>query len=133
MNLTLHYDLFSQAMSKCRTVIFLEICIKKKGSTNGLLLPYVYLDLGYPHRFKLSSFPLSRLFLFLLPPSRATKANLLPPTYFSLGQGKRNMLFQSQLIFKVLNTTYQVNQGLDLILQILGNPRENKEWERVSG
>lgn len=94
----------------------------------GLLLPYFYLDLSYPHRFKLFALPLPSL--SPLPPlhtlllARATNANLLPPTYSSLGQG---IAFLEPAHHQGAKTTFQTNYGLDLMVQMSGNPRESEE------
>lgn len=42
------------------------------------------------------------------------------------------MLFQSQLIFKVLKPLSKNNHGLDLIVQIFGNPGRNKEYKSLA-
>lgn len=92
VNLTWYYNLFSQALCKYRTLIFLKICIKQRGSTGGfssaLFLPWSELV----PRIETVCSPMILISPFLPRPptaptlTRATKANLLPPTYFSLGQ-----------------------------------------------
>lgn len=82
MNLTFYYNPFSQAMSKCRTLSFLKISKKKRGRTNGLLRPYFYLDLSYPHTLKLSSLIILISSLsFLTQPEPQKQTSYLLPSF----------------------------------------------------
>lgn len=128
MNLTFYYDPFSQATSKCKTPIFLKFCKKKRGGSCGLLPPYVYRDLSCPHRCQLLSSPLSLASSLSFFPSQSHKGN--PPTSF-LFSGTRIVAHASPEPAhpQGAHATLQISRSLDLRVQVLGNPRRNKERE----
>lgn len=108
-----YYNPFSQAMSKCRTLILLlKKCVWRKGSTHGLLsaLFLSWSELSSvisTGRFS-PTIPIPPL-SFLPHPEPQKQTFYLLPT-FSLGQG---MCFSRASSSSRCWTTFQINQGLD--------------------
>lgn len=120
---------FLRLRANAKPQFFLKFCIKKRSSSSGLLLPYVYFDLSCPHWFKLLSSPLSSLPPSPSSPSRSHKSQ--PSTSYLVFSGTRIMefAFPEPALPQGAETTLQINHSLDLVVQVLGNRSGNRVWE----